>query len=108
MTNNRIPKQVFFGELSDGKRARGRPKLRFKDLCKTSMLDFKIKPDIWEKTAADRVLWRAAMKKGQAECERENTPSWRTNDKEEKCQFHIHQICLVPTATISVIQLSAK
>jgi hypothetical protein len=31
MTNNRIPKQVFFGELSEGKRARGRPKLRFKD-----------------------------------------------------------------------------
>ena len=45
MTNNRIPKQVFFGELSEGKRARGRPKLRFKDLCKASMTEFKIKPD---------------------------------------------------------------
>ena len=70
MTNNRIPKQVLFGELSDGKRARGRPKLRFKDLCKASMTDFKIKPDLWVEMASDRDMWRSAMRKGEAEFEK--------------------------------------
>ena len=70
MTNNRIPKQVLFGELSDGKRARGRPKLRFKDLCKASMTDFKIKPDLWVEMASDRDMWRSAMRNGEAEFEK--------------------------------------
>jgi hypothetical protein len=67
MTNNSIPKQVFFGELSEGKRARGRPKLRFKDLCKASMTDFKIKLDLWVEMSSDQDMWRAAMRNGDAE-----------------------------------------
>jgi hypothetical protein len=65
--NNRIPKQIFFGELSEGKRTRSRPKLRFKDLCKASLTDFRIKPDFWVEMASDRDMWRTAMRKGEAE-----------------------------------------
>jgi hypothetical protein len=69
-SSDRIPKQVFFGELSEIKRARGRPKLRFKDLYKASMTDFKIKPDLWLEMASNQDIWRAAMRKGEAEYEK--------------------------------------
>jgi hypothetical protein len=50
--------------------AKGRPKLRFKDLCKVPMTDFKIKPDLWVEMASDRDMWRAAIRKGEAEFEK--------------------------------------
>jgi hypothetical protein len=34
------------------------------------MADFKIKPGIWVEMASDRDVWRAAMRKGEAEFER--------------------------------------
>ena len=37
MPDGRIPKDTRFGELAQGSRARGRPHLRFKDVCKRDM-----------------------------------------------------------------------
>ena len=34
MKDGRIPKDLLYGELSEGLRPRGRPRLRFKDTCK--------------------------------------------------------------------------
>jgi hypothetical protein len=34
------------------------------------MTDFKIKPDLWIEMASDRDMWRAAMRKGEAEFEK--------------------------------------
>ena len=42
MDNSRIPKQVLYGELCNGKRSTGRPKLRYKDQCKATMTDLSI------------------------------------------------------------------
>ncbi|KAI8496709.1 hypothetical protein Bbelb_253640 [Branchiostoma belcheri] len=47
MDDNRLSKKILYGELSQGSRPRGRPKLRFK-----------------EKAANDRSKWRAAIHKG--------------------------------------------
>ncbi|KAI8498396.1 hypothetical protein Bbelb_235980 [Branchiostoma belcheri] len=58
----RLPKKILYGELSQGSRPRGRPKLRFKDLCKATLQDFSI--ESWEKAASDRSKWRAAIHKG--------------------------------------------
>ncbi|KAI8513188.1 Peripheral-type benzodiazepine receptor-associated protein [Branchiostoma belcheri] len=52
MDDNRLPKKILYGELSQGSRPRGRPKLRFKDLCKATLQDFSI--ESWEKAASDR------------------------------------------------------
>jgi hypothetical protein len=61
MPNNRISKQVLYGELSEGRRSRGRPKtLIYKDVTKFFMLS----PDNWEELAADHTCWRAALRKG--------------------------------------------
>ena len=48
MPNNRIPKQILFGELANGKRQIGRPKLKYKDLCKRSLNEFMLNHKTWE------------------------------------------------------------
>ena len=37
MQDGRIPKDVMFGQLKEGKRRRGRPKLRYKDVVKRDL-----------------------------------------------------------------------
>ena len=64
MDNNRIPRQVLLGELSEGKRLQGRPLLIFKDIYKASMKDFSISPNNWEEIADDRGVWTTTTSKG--------------------------------------------
>ena len=64
MCPNRIPKQVLYGELSQGARKRGRQEKRFKDLCKSSLKDFALDEGTWTTLAADRAKWRSEVKKG--------------------------------------------
>ena len=56
-----IPKDLLYGELATGKRARGRPQLRFKDVCKrdTKALDTDV--DGREDLAQDRSHWRQEL-----------------------------------------------
>ena len=58
MDDSRIPKQLLYGELCVGKRHRGRPKLRYKDVLKQSLNDCDIDPKEWENLAKDRPAWR--------------------------------------------------
>ena len=64
MDDNRIPKQLLYGELSQGKRERGRPKLRYKDVCKNSLSKCEIDVKTWEEIAVDRAAWRTTVKEG--------------------------------------------
>ena len=57
MGSKRIPKSLLFGELATGLRKRGRPCLRYKDVCKRDMLQANIDPKTWESLAAERTLW---------------------------------------------------
>ena len=52
------------GEQSEGIRHVGRPKLRFKEQCKTSMIGISINVANWDMAAQDRVGWRAAVVMG--------------------------------------------
>uniref|UniRef100_A0A0B7BSE8 Reverse transcriptase domain-containing protein n=2 Tax=Arion vulgaris TaxID=1028688 RepID=A0A0B7BSE8_9EUPU len=63
METCRIPKQMLFCELSEGKRHQGRPLLRCKDVWKASMKNFSIGPSTWEKLADDRVVWKVILRK---------------------------------------------
>ncbi|PFX22577.1 LINE-1 retrotransposable element ORF2 protein [Stylophora pistillata] len=62
MDDSRIPKQLLYGELSQGKRQRGRPKLRYKDACKTSLSKCEIDVKTKDEIAVDRTKWRATVK----------------------------------------------
>ena len=55
MDNWRIPKQILCGELSEDTCNIGRPKLCFKDQCKTSMMEFSISIANWDMVAQDWV-----------------------------------------------------
>ena len=73
MPDNRLPKKLLFGELTQGKRYCGAPKKRFKDCLKASLKAFDIHPGTWESTAQDRGGWRAAVSKGAKSCEANRT-----------------------------------
>jgi len=55
MANSRLPKGVFYSELSQGKRNHGGQKLRFKDVLKRHMKKTGISHDTWEEEAVQRV-----------------------------------------------------
>lgn len=71
MDDERIPKQLLFGELAQGYRNRGRPCKRFKDTLKDSLKWCGLKPAEMVHAAQDRQKWRALTKKASASLEEE-------------------------------------
>jgi len=64
MPDERIPKQLLYGELSEGRRSVGGQKKRFKDTLKASLKSFDIDTTTWDKVAEDRPTWRNLIHKG--------------------------------------------
>ena len=64
MEDYRLPKHLFYGELSAGKRSVGGQYKRYKDTLKVTMKNFQIDPDNWEEAALDRPTWRSLIRKG--------------------------------------------
>lgn len=63
MPDYRIPKQLLFGELAQGKRSRGRPKKRWKDCIKEDLSIFGL-DDEWHEATANRTKWRTLISDG--------------------------------------------
>ena len=82
MADDRIPKQLLYEELLNGKRKVGGQKKRFKDSLKVSLKDFCINTDTWESLAADRPAWRSAITAGANTAEQR-----RLHQAEEKRQM---------------------
>ena len=64
MPAERRPKEVFYGELKEGKRSQAGQKKRYKDTLKASMKDSDIPMGSWEQTAHERSNWRCLINKG--------------------------------------------
>ena len=64
MGDERIPKQLLYGELWEGGRHRGGQRKRFKDTLKHNMKQCGINADQWETVAGDRARWRAGIRQG--------------------------------------------
>ena len=64
MDDTRLPKIMLFGELAIGTRPRGRPKLRYRDQLKSTLVAADIDHGSWEETARDRTAWRRAIRDG--------------------------------------------
>ena len=60
MDNDRIPKRILYGEVTEGKRSHDRPRLRFKDCIKADV----VKCGLEEEDAKDRSKWRSDVRKG--------------------------------------------
>ncbi len=64
MQCGRIPKDILYGELTTGSRPLGRPRLRYKDIYKRDLTLYNIGFHSWETSAADRQLWKQAVRSG--------------------------------------------
>ena len=61
MKDGQISKNLLYAELAEGKRATGRPHLRFKDVCKRDFKSIDMDADNWENLAQDRNSWRSTL-----------------------------------------------
>ena len=59
MPDDRLPKQLLYGELCYSKRSVSGLKKRFKDTFQKTLTRFKVNVANWEVCAQDRHLWRA-------------------------------------------------
>ena len=73
MSDCRIPKQLMYGELKQGKRHVGGQKKRYKDTLKASFKDLQIDIQGWEEQAADRSIWRQLINEGAQTAETNRT-----------------------------------
>ena len=64
MSDDRLPKQLLYGELYYGKRSLGGQKKRFKDTLKKTLTSLTIDVTNWEVCAQDRPLWRSMIHTG--------------------------------------------
>ena len=64
MPDERLPKNILYGELQVGKRSHGGQKKRYKDTLKVSLKDFNIPTESWEQIAQDRRKWRGLIRRG--------------------------------------------
>ena len=64
MEDNRLPKQLFYGELKTGKRPQHKPRKRFKDNLKDNLKALCINMQDWEKLALNRAQWRNSVREG--------------------------------------------
>ena len=64
MDDARLPKKIFYSQLSQGKRKVGAPMKRFKDILKQNLKSCDINPNTWETKAKRRDEWRLMCKEG--------------------------------------------
>ena len=64
MEDDRIPKQLMYGELNSGQRNVGRPLLRFRDKLKMNLISANIDHRDFEQLASCRTEWRTACCQG--------------------------------------------
>ena len=76
IANNRLPKAVFYSELSQGKGSHGGQKLRLKDVLKRYMKKTGISHDTWEE-AAQRVKWRGVLRKATSAVEEQRQQEYQ-------------------------------
>ena len=71
MPDERLPKQLLYGELCAGKRSRCGQKKHFKDTLKVSLKHCDIDHKAWEELASDRPAWPSKVHSGVTEYEKE-------------------------------------
>ena len=91
MSDSRIPKALLYGELSNGSRARGRPKLRYKDVIKNDMKQTGIDLGTWEETSSDRPRWRTTLAQHLKTGEEKLRETWEERRQKRKAIINTSQ-----------------
>ena len=64
MSEDRLPRQLLYGQLPNSKRSQGGQMKRYKDQIKTTMKKCRINPTTLEANAIDRPGWRSTCREG--------------------------------------------
>ncbi len=78
-----IPRDLLYGELAEGSRLIGRPRLRYKDICKKDMKLSDINIGTWESRAEDRSAWHFVVRQGVQKAEETRIKNLATKRVEE-------------------------
>ena len=73
MTDSRLPKQLLYGELCEGKRSVGGQKKRYKDCIKASLQNLNINVSNWEQPTTNRTAWNSKIFTGVRAAEKRRT-----------------------------------
>ena len=94
-TDERWPhsKRPFIWRTGDREKTKGRPQLRFKDVCKRDLQALGINTDSWEVAATDRDAWRHTVKVGLSLYE--ETQGVKVEEK----RLHKKTVCLASRPT---------
>ena len=77
MSSDRLPKAMFYGELSSGKRLRGGQRLRYKDVLKRHLKTTHIPVNTWKTIAHDKQKWRRTIRQGKIHTEEKLTQKYQ-------------------------------
>ncbi|VDL91883.1 unnamed protein product, partial [Schistocephalus solidus] len=66
MDDERLPKRLFYGDVTTGARRQGGQKRRLKDTLEKSLKQLQINPVTWQDLPQDRPAWKRSMKSGAA------------------------------------------
>ena len=86
MQDGRIPKDLLFGELQEGKRRVGCPQLRFKDVVKRDLKYTGIDHTTWEKEAEDRDNWKSLVNEKISDGEEERRETLKLKRQRRKAR----------------------
>ena len=89
MDDDRLPKLIFHGELVEGQRPRGRPRLRYKDVLKRDLTAFDIPANNWTLKADNRTEWRSAISRGTSISF--NAYTTLCNERRERSRVRLHR-----------------
>ncbi|KAG8135482.1 hypothetical protein E2320_008502 [Naja naja] len=64
MPDHHIPKQLFYGELSQGKQSHGGQRKRYKDTLKASFKSLDIDTTSWQALVQDQSTWHMLIHQG--------------------------------------------
>ena len=64
MSDNRLPKRIFYSQLASGKRSHGGQLKRYADNLKSALKSFNISTNSWENIAMNRAAWCSSVRKG--------------------------------------------
>lgn len=84
MSDERLPKQLLYSELQDGRRNIGAPRKRFKDSLKTNINNIGLSNTNWEECAQRRPEWRRSVQDGVEEYERRRQEAQKTKASARK------------------------
>ncbi|XP_063597258.1 uncharacterized protein LOC134773939 [Penaeus indicus] len=101
MADSRLPKQLLYGELYEGKRSVGGQKKRFKDSHEASLKDKNINVSTWEQLAINRSTWRSKVSTGACAAEKRRTTEAQLKRAARKARAG-HTSNTVPTHTCPV------